>query len=98
MNYEFKGTSGKWYLQEFTDTYTNIVRSNNRKYQETLMVLYTPQGGGKEARYNALLASKAPEMFEMLKSVSQGINSMSFDQLELLNDDIEQLLKEATEL
>lgn len=49
-------------------------------------------------KYNAKLISKAPEMFEMLKMVSEGINNMSFDQLELLNDDIEQLLKEATEL
>lgn len=58
---EFKGTKGKWYLQEYTDAYTHIVRCDNGEHQ-TLWVASTGQDSRKEARCNALLISKAPEM------------------------------------
>jgi threonine synthase len=91
---EFKGTKGKWYLQEFTDAYTNIIRVKT----ETSDAIYlgsSSQNPNPEYRYNALLISKAPEMLEMLKELK--------DRLEYYNDtvsvnEIEQLIKEATEL
>lgn len=47
-----KHTSGTWYLQEYTDEYTNIIRCNNRT-NENLFIAYTPQNGGAQARANA---------------------------------------------
>ena len=69
-------TKGKWYLQKFTDHYTNIIRCDNGKGQETLWIASTPQNSGSEARENAKLISKAPEMYEALKDVLIILNAM----------------------
>ena len=66
---EFKGTKGKWYLQEYSDAYTNIVRCDNGLGLETIYICSTSQSTNKEQRANALLISKAPEMLEMLKEL-----------------------------
>ncbi len=58
-----KHTKGKWYLQEYTDAYTNIIRSDNGKGFETLYVASAPN------REDAKLISKAPEMLETLKDI-----------------------------
>lgn len=65
---EFKGTKGKWYLQEFTDNYTNIIRCDNG-FHKTLFLASTSQTSGGEARANAQLMSCAPEMLEMLEEL-----------------------------
>ena len=65
---EFKGTKGKWYLENYTDHYTNIVRCDNGVHN-TIFLGSTTQCGGEEARANALLMSKAPEMLEMISEL-----------------------------
>lgn len=92
MNYEFKGTPGPWIYKPPTEKFDASTISTDGK-----VIGYCAKNS-KDDRYNELLRSRAPEMFEMLQKVSEGINIMAFDQLELLNDDIEQLLKEATEV
>lgn len=61
-------TKGEWYLQKYTDAYTNIVRCKNGKH-ETIFIASTPQSSLPEARANAMLMSAAPDLLEALKEV-----------------------------
>lgn len=61
-------TKGEWYLQKYTDAYTNIVRCNNGKH-ETMFIASTPQSSLPEARANAMLMSAAPDLLEALQEV-----------------------------
>ena len=87
---EFKGTQGKWYMQEFTDVYTNIIRIKTENH-DTIYVGSTPQDPKSESRYNALLMSKSLEMLEMLKDIKDYLGSDK-------RMEVEQLIKEATKL
>ena len=82
---EFKGTKGKW---EATP-YHNVYCMGSR--------VATIGDLGKitdEVKYNALLISKAPAMLEMLQYLSEKLGT-SF---EIEKQEINQLIKEATEL
>lgn len=61
-------TKGEWYLQEYTDAYTNIVRCNNGKH-ETIFIASTLQRSLPEARANAMLMAAAPDLLEALQEV-----------------------------
>lgn len=61
-------TKGIWYLQKYTDAYTNIVRCNNGKH-ETIFIASTPQSSLPEARANAKLMSAAPDLLESLQEI-----------------------------
>lgn len=92
----FKGTKGKWYLQPYTDAYTNIIRCNNGVH-ETLYIAATSQDSGEETRLNALLISKAPELLEMLLEIHESYKNKGH-LLDVSPSKIERLIKEATEL
>jgi len=62
-------TKGEWYLQKYTDAYTNIVRCNNGKGHETLYIAATPQSSLPEARANARLMAAAPDLLEALQEI-----------------------------
>lgn len=62
-------TKGEWYLQEYTDAYTNIVRCDNGKGHETLFIANTPQSNLPEARANAQLMAAAPDLLESLQEI-----------------------------
>jgi hypothetical protein len=62
-------TKGEWYLQYYTDAYTNIVRCNNGKGHETLFIASTPQSVLPESRANARLMSAAPDLLESLQEI-----------------------------
>jgi hypothetical protein len=61
-------TKGEWYLQKFTDAYTNIIRCNNGKH-ETIFIASTPQSTLPETRANAKLMAAAPDLLEALQEV-----------------------------
>lgn len=61
-------TKGQWYLQKYTDAYTNIVRCNNGKH-ETIYIASTPQSSLPEARANAMLMAAAPDLLESLQEI-----------------------------
>jgi hypothetical protein len=80
---EFKGTKGKWFSSSLEiismPTQTKIGKISGNNYEE--------------ARFNALLTSKAPEMLEMLKYfVEKSMLSIAGEEI------AEQLIKEATEI
>lgn len=61
-------TKGEWYLQEYTDAYTNIIRCNNGKH-ETLFIGYTGQSSSPETRANARLMAASPDLLEALQDI-----------------------------
>lgn len=90
---EFKGTKGKWFANFYTNSIT--VESEN----ETL-ICASSHVNNKTERRNYKLISKAPEMLEMLQSIVDGT---AFDKETVLIwehrlEEIEKLIKEATEL
>jgi len=94
---EFKGTKGKWELNKGiknNQEYFYSIFSGNYKVCDIKesSVLIKP----KEAKYNALLISKAPEMLEMLVDIVNANNKGNLEHLNFYQ--IEQLIKEATEL
>lgn len=103
---ETKFTKGKWSVGEFAqkvwaDNRKGCVASCSNEYHNDKYYIGFDL---EEIHANALLISKAPEMFEMLESVLElqkefygsGMNT----HLALISKskEIEQLLKEATEL
>lgn len=84
---ETKFTKRKWYINRWG----NIVSDTEEiAYMPTL----TPK---EEKEANALLISKAPEMFEMLEKWSI-LNPEHYKDLAGFINETKQLLKEATEL
>ena len=97
---EFKGTKGKWFIDNeeshimSNDVYCNVISTKNT------IGLADIYGDDEQAKANALLISKAPEMLEMLKEViefTKKVQAPSTFAL-LLRQEIEQLIKSATEL
>ena len=62
-------TKGEWYLQEYTDAYTNIIRCNKGKGFETIFIGYTGQSNSPETRANARLMAAAPDLLETLQKI-----------------------------
>ena len=63
---ENKFTKGEWYLQPYTDAYTNIIRCNRGIAHETYFIASTTQNTSEETRYNAQLMAKSPLLLETL--------------------------------
>jgi len=84
---QFKGTEGKWKMfKEFSKCYS--VESDSYIICNTVTKLYPTD------KANALLISKAPELLEMLERI---VKSKLLDG-STIQPEIEQLIKEATEL
>jgi hypothetical protein len=62
-------TKGEWYLQEYTDAYTNIIRCNKGKGFETLFIAHTTQNTSPETRANARLMAASPDLLEALQEI-----------------------------
>lgn len=73
-------TKGTWYLQEFTDAYTNIIRCDNGT-NKTLFIASTPQNDGDEARANAKLMAASPDLLNACNFALQGIRNGQVDEL-----------------
>lgn len=82
---EFKGTKGKWVLGN--------KEINNGNYSICAVNHHLPNQETSLA--NALLISKAPEMLEMLKDIR---NQIEDGRTYITKDDIDRLIKQATEL
>lgn len=86
---EFKGTKGKWILEDGKE----IMCNNNLISTGYGFMVKNKYTVTEESRANALLISKAPEMLEMLERARKALLMV-----DPLSDEIEQLIKEATEL
>lgn len=63
---EFKGTKGEWYLQEYSDAYTNIIRVKTDTH-DGIFLGSTSQNPNPEYRANAKLIASAPDLLEALQ-------------------------------
>jgi hypothetical protein len=100
---EFKGTKGNWKISTDNEMGTLITSTHpqNRdiatiwKYDATFLE-------NREAKANALLISKAPEMLEMLKKVLIHVDwsyeTWTSNHGLIIEEEIKELIKEATEL
>lgn len=100
---EFKGTKGKWSVERKEDTvYDQEVFAISTPTNEEFITVWNGVDIFEEAQEaNALLISKAPEMLEMLRKLTQQLHTYSqiwgHDESKLIGDS-ERLIKEATEL
>ena len=93
---EFKGTKGKWVVEK-THEKGKWIQNEDGGY-----CAVSAGSTLEESKANALLISKAPEMLEMLNRVLNDVDFSSTlwgnDAGIILSEEIEQLIKEATEL
>ena len=98
---EFKGTKGK---RRYSNEYECITTSRIGIVEGSKTICHIKQNpsfdfSGNEAKANALLISKAPQMLEMLKDAAQNLRNGNTSNAKLeMAEKIEQLIKEATEL
>ncbi|HFK5582128.1 TPA: hypothetical protein ACG0AV_002056 [Elizabethkingia anophelis] len=104
---EFKGSKGEWKL-----TFAEENKLAIRTSQGILMKFWKPaKYPGQDERYeselqetkaNQILCSKAPKMLEMLKVARDKFMDLKHDknlpELQEIQDEIETLIKQATEL
>lgn len=111
---EFKGTKGKWKVKVTRSSNFNgdeaivlFSETDNPAIDKGVCRLTILNGEGKvvqevlEMKANALLISKASEMLEMLQKIvlmTSVCNGTFEDFRENYNDEIKQLIKQATEL
>jgi len=97
---EFKGTKSKWEIKKGDKTtFTKIIIDKNK-----IIVFGYKTKDWETELYDALLISKSPEMLEMLKSVydlqKNNYGDATDTHIAMITKakEIEQLIKEATEL
>lgn len=94
---EFKGTKGKWEIKEGSNTKNLWIEGG-----EPVCLIYKRKSREEKEKANALLISKAPEMLEMLQECrTQLVLCTLLDksgQCSKMVEEIEQLIKEATEI
>jgi hypothetical protein len=87
---EFKGTKTKWNKMDASRLGIPFIIYNEK--EETIFQCY-----GEDAKANALLISKAPELLEMLKKLVERLEENDLGRLNAVSQ-AKQLIKEATEL
>lgn len=88
---EFKGTKGKWKLATNDYGYYTSVRN----LDDTRKICVSRVNNVTESNANMLLISKAPEMLEMLIEIR---NQIEDGRTYITKEDINKLIKEATEI
>lgn len=91
---EFKGTKGKWEVSKNNTFGRQMIDLGDFKGSIDVWYHNGDTITKQEAKANALLISKAPEMLEMLEYLHDRLGT-AFTQEK---QEIEQLIKEATEL
>ena len=90
-NMEFKGTKGKWYRNTKSSIVSSVYSENEEK------LIHISGKNNEEAKANALLISKAPEMLEMLQLWCMDMEERGHAYGDCYTM-TKQLIKEATEL
>lgn len=91
---EFKGTKGNWELIEHNWSDSSIICGDNVICTNSIYEYATEENQmilESEMSANMLLISKAPEMLELLKDIKDYLGGYR-------REEVEQLIKEATEL
>ena len=98
---EFKGTKGKWKIEDIKSPYETTINSSEYRIAEVKHFdgKHFNDPIEKEAKFNALLISKAPEMLEMLIGLREIFDKYRVDneqQFSKYKQPLEKLIKEAT--
>ena len=91
---EFKGTKGKWEIS--TDNEEGILITSKHPQNRDILTIWKYDVTfleNQEAKANALLISKAPEMLEMLEKIMK-----TYDKGTQTYLDCQKLIKEATQI
>jgi hypothetical protein len=96
---EFKGTKGKWKIKDIKSTLETEI--NTSEYRIAKVKHYKGKNFNdpieKEAKFNALLISKAPEMLDyLMDAINENKSGEKISDGWFKN--VEQLIKEATKL
>jgi hypothetical protein len=83
---EFKGTNNEWYA------YTDLGKIRDANGTMLALFYYTNDNNKKELPYNTKVASKAPQMLEMLKMLLKHTEDIG------IYKQIEHLINEATNI
>ena len=97
---EFKGTKGKWKIKDIKSTLETEINSSEYRIAKVKHYKgkYFNDPIEKEAKANALLISKAPEMLEMLNRFMEITRELNHPRLDHLRGSANRLIKESTEL
>lgn len=96
---EFKGTKGKWEVYNPNHIgCINVSFGKNDGFTGYVELWHHHFENKEEAKANALLISKAPEMLEFLQSIVSDYENGLIEDIEDLAIRSEQLIKEAIEL
>ena len=96
---EFKGTKGKWKIEDIKSPFETTINSSEYRIAEVKHF----EGKNfndpieKEAKANALLISKAPEMLYILQEFLSDFDNGLIEDFQIARDRFEKLIKEATE-
>ena len=95
---EFKGTKQKWIIS--TNNEVAVLISTHPMSRDICTVWKYDNDflENQESNANALLMSKAPEMLEMLDRLVELTKSDNIEMPKFIKEEIEQLIKEATEI
>ena len=94
---EFKGTKGKWKFERHTHPLAGYLILNDNDCQLAIADNDYIKNIN-QCKYNALLISKAPEMLEMLKNILWAVENSNIEADVISIEELEKLIKEATEL
>jgi hypothetical protein len=93
---EFKGTKGKWAVLQTDEVESHLDIAINTEREDCVCWVYSKfDYQDFNGKANALLISKAPEMLEMLEKLEPIFRELN---VVGLANEIEQLIKEATEI
>jgi hypothetical protein len=93
---EFKGTKGKWAVLQTDEVESHLDIAINTEREDCVCWVYSKfDYQDFNGKANALLISKAPEMLEMLEKLEPIFRELN---VVGLANEIEQLIKEATEV
>jgi hypothetical protein len=92
----FKGTKGKWAVLQTDEVESHLDIAINTEREDCVCWVYSKfDYQDFNGKANALLISKAPEMLEMLEKLEPIFRELN---VVGLANEIEQLIKEATEI
>jgi hypothetical protein len=96
---EFKGTKGKWESEDFSkeDFIIKSTDENNMRTDVCSVHKYSSHDTDFEALANAKLIACAPELLEMLKNILQAVENSNIESDVISIEELEQLIKRATE-
>ena len=102
MENQFKGTKGKWIIDHEESGYNkhHVLATPISRIDPSYPIitgLCDIYGDDEEAKANALLISKAPEMLEMLEKLVERLEENDLGKLHAVTK-AKQLIKEATEI